>query len=674
LFSDFDKKINYPPIRQYVLHPIWRRTTISDISVAHHIVPFFIIVNDEGLYTMTSELQKSALSFLENEITGALEGYEVRRSQAEMTGACSEVIEKGGVLVVEAGTGTGKTFAYLIPAVLSGQKVIVSTRTKNLQEQLVGKDLKFLASLKDFDYALAKGRSNYLCLRRLHAYIPAKREEVSDYEMLMEWASETDAGDFEDFYQRDSTLLERVCSDSDACRKSKCQYFRQCFYYRARAKWENAHILVVNHALFSINALMPDDSKILPEADVLILDEAHALDNVLSSQIGITLSVRRFESIMNRLLKLEERGVYRGLLAKSPDLFPVIESLRSEMGLFWIRIKETLRDKEIINDSFILRELMQDLAESMRSCIEAIKASVLGLFQEDEEIELTAAIVKLHLFAFDMETFAPGMDGFVRWSELDDKKIALRMIPVYPKDFVTTNIVPAYETIILTSATLSVNKDFSLITDTLGLAGAETKTLPSPFDMQKQVRIEIKRGINLLGNGEGIEKLAKVILDEAAKKEGGVLVLFTSRKVMDNTWDMVYGDLMKMGLFPMKQGGDMANKTMLEAMRDTTKGVILGLDSFWEGVDIRGNSLKTVVITKLPFLLPTEPIVVAREEALRKAGRNPFYEYMLPAAVLKFKQGFGRLIRSKEDEGRVIICDERIRTQRYGQRFLESIS
>jgi len=622
---------------------------------------------------MTSELQKSALSFLQNEITGALEGCEVRHSQAEMTGACSEVIEKGGVLVVEAGTGTGKTFAYLIPAVLSGQKVIVSTRTKNLQEQLVGKDLKFLASLKDFDYALAKGRSNYLCLRRLHAYIPAKREEVSDYEMLMEWASETDAGDFEDFYQRDSTLLERVCSDSDACRKSKCQYYRQCFYYRARAKWENARILVVNHALLSINALMPDDSKILPEADVLVLDEAHALDNVLSSQIGITLSVRRFESIMNRLLKLEERGVYRGLLAKSPDLFPVIESLRSEMGLFWIRVKEVLRDKEIINDSFILRELMQDLAESMKSCIEAIKASVLGLFQEDEEIELTAAIVKLHLFAVDMETFAPGMEGFVRWSELDDKKIALRMIPVYPKDFVTANIVPAYETIILTSATLSVNKDFSLITDTLGLAGAETKTLPSPFDMQKQVRIEIKRGINLLGNGEGIEKLAKVILDEAAKKEGGVLVLFTSRKVMDNTWEMVYGDLMKMGLFPMKQGGDMANKTMLEAMRDTTKGVILGLDSFWEGVDIKGNSLKTVVITKLPFLLPTEPIVVAREEALRKAGRNPFYEYMLPAAVLKFKQGFGRLIRSKDDEGSVIICDERVRTQRYGQRFLEGI-
>ena len=622
---------------------------------------------------MTSELQKSALSFLQNEITDALEGYEVRLSQAEMTGVCSEVIEKGGVLIVEAGTGTGKTFAYLIPAVLSGQKVIVSTRTKNLQEQLVGKDLKFLASLKDFDYALAKGRSNYICLRRLHAYIPTKREEVSDYEMLTEWASETESGDFEDFCQRDSTLLEKVCSDSDACRKSKCQYYRQCFYYRARAKWEKARILVVNHALFSINALMPDDSKLLPEADVLVLDEAHTLDNVLSSQIGITLSVRRFESIINRLLKLEERGVYRGLLAKSPDLFPVIESLRSEMGLFWIRVKEGSRDKEIINNSFILRELMKDLAESMKSCIDAIKASVLGLFQEDEEIELTAAIVKLHLFAFDMETFAAGMEGFVRWSEIEDKKIALRMIPVYPKDFVTSNIVPAYETIILTSATLSVNKDFSLITDTLGLADAEMKTLPSPFDTQKQVRIEIKRGINLLGNGEGIEKLAKVILEEAAQKGGGVLVLFTSRKVMDNTWDMVSVELMEMGLFPMKQGGDMANKAMLEVMRDTTKGVILGLDSFWEGVDIRGDSLKTVVITKLPFLLPTEPIVVAREEALRKAGRNPFYEYMLPAAVLKFKQGFGRLIRSKNDEGRVIICDERIQTQRYGQRFLESI-
>jgi ATP-dependent DNA helicase DinG len=622
---------------------------------------------------MTSELHRSSVSFLQDEITGALAGYEVRHSQAEMMDACSEVIEEGGILIVEAGTGTGKTFAYLIPAVLSGKKVIVSTRTKNLQEQLVGKDLRFLASLKDFDYALAKGRSNYLCLRRLHAFTPTRREEVSDYEMFVEWASETGSGDFEDFHQRNSALLERFCSDSDACRKSRCQYYGQCFYYRARATWNDAQILVVNHALFSINALMPDDSKILPGAQVLIIDEAHALDNVLSGQIGITLSVRRFESIMNRLLRLEERGSYRGLLAKSPNLFPVIESLRSEMGLFWIRVKEGLKNQEIINDSFTLRGLMNDLAESIASSIDAIKASILGLFQEDEEIELKAAITKLHMFAADLETFAHGMKGFVRWAELEDKKIALRMIPIYPKDFVTENIVPAYETIILTSATLSINKDFSLITNTLGLAAGKTKTLPSPFDLQKKVCIEIKPGIRLLGNGEGIEKLAKVILDEAARKEGGILILFTSRTVMDNTWDLVFEDLMQMGLFPMKQGGDIANKTMLEVMRDTTKGIIMGLDSFWEGVDIRGDSLKTLIITKLPFPVPTEPIVVAREEVLREAGGNPFYEYMLPTAVLKFKQGFGRLIRSQDDEGKVIICDERIQTQRYGQRFLESI-
>jgi ATP-dependent DNA helicase DinG len=491
--------------------------------------------------------------------------------------------------------------------------------------------------------------------------------------MLLEWASETEAGDFEDFHQRNSTLLERVCSDSDACRKSQCQYYRQCFYYQARARWNNAQVLVANHALLSVNALMPEDARILPEADVLIIDEAHTLDNVLSGQIGITLSVRRFESIMNRLLKLEERGVYRGLLAKSPNLFPVIESLRNEMGLFWIRIREGLKDQEIVRDDFTLKDVMTDLAESITSCIESVKTSILGLFHEDEETELKAAITKLHVFASDMETFAHGMSGFVRWSEIDDKKIALRMIPVYPRDFVAANIVPAYETIILTSATLSVNKDFSLITETLGLTNADTRALPSPFDMQKQVRIEIKRGIYLVGNGDGIEKLADVILEEAAHKTGGILVLFTSRSVMDKTWELVFENLTHMGLFPMKQGGDIANKIMLEVMRDTKTGVILGLDSFWEGVDIRGDSLKTLIITKLPFLLPTEPIVVAREEALRKSARNPFYEYMLPVAVLKFKQGFGRLIRSKDDEGKVIICDERIETQRYGQRFLESI-
>jgi Rad3-related DNA helicase len=265
------------------------------------------------------------------------------------------------------------------------------------------------------------------------------------------------------------------------------------------------------------------------------------------------------------------------------------------------------------------------------------------------------------------------MEGFVRWPELEGKRVALRMIPVYPKDFVQGNIVPSHEAMVLTSATLSVNGNFSFITATLGLAGSKTMTLPSPFTMEKQVHIEIKKGINLLGSGGGIEKLAEVILDVAAEKEGGILVLFTSRNVMDSTWALVFEDLMEMGLFPMKQGGDLANATMLEVMRDTNKGVILGLDSFWEGVDIRGDSLKTLIITKLPFPVPTEPIVVAREGVLRKAGRNPFYEYMLPSAILKFKQGFGRLIRSRDDTGRVIICDERIRTQRYGERFLESI-
>jgi ATP-dependent DNA helicase DinG len=246
------------------------------------------------------------------------------------------------------------------------------------------------------------------------------------------------------------------------------------------------------------------------------------------------------------------------------------------------------------------------------------------------------------------------------------------MTPIYPREFVRKNIVPEYGSLILTSATLSVGGDFSLTQNVLGLDETKTLSLPSPFDLRKQVSIVVNRGINLRNNDEGIEKLSRVILEEARKGDGGVLVLFTSREIMNRTWGLVSDELTDTGLYPMLQG-ELPNRIMLEIMRESTNSIIFGLDSFWEGVDVRGDSLKCLIITKLPFEVPTEPMVMARAEAIRESGRNPFNEYTLPRAILKFKQGFGRLIRSKDDTGRVIICDERIETKGYGCRFMESI-
>jgi ATP-dependent DNA helicase DinG len=620
---------------------------------------------------MSSKLEKQSMEFLQTSVRQALENYELRDSQQEMMNACARIVEGGGSLIAEAGTGTGKTFAYIIPIVLSGKKAIIATKTINLQEQLVSKDLRFLASLQEFDYAIAKGRGNYLCLRRLNTFRSDDREQQTEYHRLLSWASETNSGDREEYGPERTSIWEHVCSDADACRSKKCSFFRQCHYFIARQNWEKAQIVVANHALTALNSMMPDDAKILPKTDILVIDEGHALDSILCDQIGITLSARGTDYILNKLLKVDHRGAYKGLLDQSPPLFPVIESLRTELGLFWLKVRSELTNRAIIQDGLPLGTMMLELSDSIKSFINSIRTSATGLFQEDDEIELKAALLKLYKVAEALETFPAGMQGFVRWPEIEERRVSLRMAPIYPGNFVKQNILPSYESIILTSATLSVSGDFQVTTSILGLEASDTLTVPSPFDIRKQITVVIKQGINLKSEGS-IEKLSSVIVEESSKTDGGILVLFTSRHVMKRTWDIAYNELRNIGLNPMLQG-ELQNRLMLEIMRESENSVIFGLDSFWEGVDVKGNSLKCLIITKLPFEVPTEPMVIARTEEIRKAGGNPFTEYSLPRAVLKFKQGFGRLIRTRSDTGRVVVCDERVRTMRYGRSFLESV-
>lgn len=618
-----------------------------------------------------NDLTRESETFLTDVVMEALQDSELRAPQVEMLRACAEVTESGGTLIVEAGTGTGKTFAYLIPLILSGKKAIVSTRTKNLQEQLMSKDLALLSSLRDIDYVIAKGRGNYLCLRRITAFTPSTDNEASELLELKSWAADTETGDFEQLGGQKTRIQDKVCSDGDACRKMKCSYYRDCYYFKARKQWESARIVVANHALITINAMMPEDSKILPQADVLVIDEGHSLDSVLSDQIGINLSKYKTDNILNRLLRLDERGAYKGLLAKSPELFNPVEAMREEIGIFWTRVAKSIKDRAIIKNAVRLSEALHKLSGSIKDLIARIKTSILGLFQEDDEIEMEAALVSLATLAGELVMFADGAEGFVRWSEIEDKKTALRMAPIYPRDFVSCNIVPHYRSLILTSATLAASGDFGFTLNILGLCDAKTLSLPSPFDLRSQVAVSVERGINLK-NERGIERLSEVILSEAGKQDGGILVLFTSRDVMNKTWELISEELRDIGRLPMQQG-DMQSRTMLELMREGTSGVIFGLESFWEGVDLKGDSLKCLIMTKLPFDVPSDPMFVARTQAIQRTGGNPFTEYAVPKAILKFKQGFGRLIRSKQDTGRVIICDERVQTMGYGRRFIESI-
>jgi len=629
-------------------------------------------IDDNGADVLNSSLAIESEGFLKEVVAGSMEGYEIRPSQMEMMNACSRTVVHGGTLLAEAGTCTGKTFAYLIPIILSGKKAIVSTKTINLQEQLVSKDLKFLSELEEFPYAIAKGRGNYLCLRRFNAFRADGERDSIEYRMLHLWVTNTDTGDVEDLGIKRSFIWDKVCSDSDACKGVKCGYYSRCFYFRARKRWEMARIVVANHALIGINSMLSDNSKILPQAELLVIDEAHALDSVLSEVIGITLSNRGFGAIMARLLKLDERGTYRGLLSGSPHLFTPVTSLVSEMELLWDRVRSEFRDKDIVRDISKFGDMVAGLIESIRSLITEIRTCITGLFKEDEEMELGAALLKLKAFSDGLEEFVGGVDGYVRWIEREEGKTALRMVPVYPGEFVAHRILPEFGSVILTSATLSVSGDFGFLSRVLGLTDPATITSPSPFDLKGQITIHTKKGIDLKSD-EGALRLAQVVIEEASKKDGGILVLFTSREVMKKTWDLCSEQLADMDLNPMIQG-ELSNRTMLQAMRESENSVLFGLDSFWEGVDVRGDSLKCLIITKLPFEVPTEPLVLARTEIIEREGGNAFYEYSLPKAVLKFKQGFGRLVRSKTDTGRVVICDERIETKAYGRVFKDVFS
>ena len=318
---------------------------------------------------MDSKLQAKSMEFLQSAVKGAMEDYELRAPQLKMMRACAKIIEDGGSLLAEAGTGTGKTFAYLIPIILSGKKAIIATKTINLQEQLASKDLSFLASLQNFDYAVAKGRGNYLCLRRLNSYRSDDRDEQAEYKRIVGWASETDIGDREEYGPDMNSIWENVCSDADACRAKKCPYYRDCHYFIARQKWERARIVVANHALTALNSMMTEDARILPKADILVVDEGHGLDNVLCDQIGITLSARGIDYIFNKLLRVDHRGVYKGLLSQSPALFQPVEALKTEIGLFWVRVRSELKNREIIQGRFRISDMMHGLADSMKALI-----------------------------------------------------------------------------------------------------------------------------------------------------------------------------------------------------------------------------------------------------------------------------------------------------------------
>jgi ATP-dependent DNA helicase DinG len=609
-------------------------------------------------------------------LRGHLVEFEVRPAQQEMLAACERVIASGGILLVEAPTGVGKTFAYAIPALLSGKRTIIATNKKNLQDQLIQKDLPLLARVKNFRFAVAKGFSNYLCLLALHGFQPRTPLEAQERARLLRWADTTQDGDGESLAPP-SPIWSEISADAAGCLRQDCPYYDQCFYFRAREAWFGADLLVVNHALLAADAAVWSETGhgLLPDAAVLIIDEAHALDDAFSSAFTRWVSRHTLENLIREIMALDRRLAVKAHapLARLQALAPVFfEQLRA---------RYPSERRRVAPHEFALRaeaEILLQTLVQLHASIEDFLAQESPVAQSDRRAHLVkirkCAAWVAEIGATVLSFLEPDQTkSLVRWTESSESRAALSVAPLYPKTELHEGLLSRFSSIILTSATLSVGGDFSYVQRQLGLEG-ETLALESSFDYARQARLYIHR-LRPPERGnfseDYVDELARRIAWIVESTGGGVLVLFTNARVLGETAPRLRARLDPHTLLLCQ--GEEPRAQLLARFRADGNAVLLGLDSFWEGIDVPGPALRAVVITKIPFEVPDDPVHEARVERLREEGHDPFNEYILPRAALKLKQGFGRLIRTATDIGEVHILDGRVLTRAYGKRLLRAL-
>lgn len=612
-----------------------------------------------------------------------------------MAQAVASAIEGKHHLLVEAGTGVGKSFAYLVPAILAaaeaGKKVVVSTHTISLQEQLLEKDLPFLRAVmpQEFTAILVKGRSNYISLRRLDAAVARadstfqKNEEFDQLSEVRVWSKKTRDGSRSDLdFKPLGTVWDAVGSENGNCLGRKCPRYQECFYFKARRRMKTANILVVNHALFvSDLALRAAGASLLPEYDVAIFDEAHTLEAVAGEHLGLRVTSGQIDFALNRLFndrnqkgllhfhKLDEamRQVQRVRFAAS-DFFEDVIHWNQENGGGNGRMRKPLAWPDTT------LEEIRKLATRVGEGAEEVK-------QEEQKVELFAAQDRLGIMAAALETWQrqSTKDG-VYWVEVTEGSRPKVVLACAPLDVGTTlrkELFDRVPTCILTSATLCIGSPpkFDFLKERLGLISCESIQLGSPFDYPKQVTIHLPK--NLPDPSEQAAEFERQAIQAIPfyleKTNGKAFVLFTSYRMMEAATRALTPWFSRRNIALFAQSDGMPRSKMVEAFKSDVDSVIFGAESFWQGVDVPGEALSNVIIVRLPFSVPSHPLLEARLEAIRKRGGNPFVEYQVPEAVIKLKQGFGRLIRSKGDRGIVAILDPRILTKPYGRTFLNSL-
>ncbi len=686
-----------------------------------------------------------------------LKGFEVRKQQTDMLENVANSFNNNKISIIEAGTGTGKSLAYLLPSVYwsvnNQERVVVSTNTINLQEQLISKDIPILKRslpLK-FKAVLIKGRNNYACLRKagcLREDGQLLLETAGNQQLvqLLNWMNKTNDGSREDLaFTVAPDVWEMVQCEDDQCSRVKCPFFTKCFFYSARREAASADILVANHHLLvadiGLRKAMDNYSAttILPPFKKVVIDEAHNIEEVFTSCFGVNITIYRILKTLRRLQSSKEasRGLFSYLVFKlqkerlliDPNQAWDIEKFINEKALpAWdelhtfsletfssmaetivLRLKVDLSQNEElktrIDEKFVKNPLWEcDIIKPIRALIEKFYRFIPVLNQLlakvkylPDKAQVKFASIKLDIKSCKgrLQSVADDMAVFIepvnfekkdeamlcRWFEIKNgkngKAIKFCHTPINISKDMKSYVYDKFDTIVLTSATLAINKNFNFFKQRTGLDLVNAnklaeKYLESPFDYEHQSFVGVPIDIAYPNEGPFAGDLKRLILQSITTSGGKALVLFTSYSLLSSVFNGLQRQIASLGYTCLRQGDDSRHR-LLESFKKDKTSILFATDSFWQGIDVKGDALECVIVTKLPFRVPTEPIVQARADYIKQQGGDPFNEYALPIAAIKFKQGFGRLIRSREDRGAVLIFDKRIATKGYGSMFLNSL-